>query len=237
MNLTGKRALITGGTAGIGLACAQLFARAGATVTVCGRDAERGRQAAHGIGTFIQADLADVRSVHTLIEQAGDTDILVNNAALFPGAMTLDQDVDVLRRTLEVNIIGTYVLTQGLVAGMLVRGHGSIVNVTSLVASKGVPGASVYSASKAAVEALTRSWATEFAPHGIRVNSVAPGPTATEGVTAVWGDTNDELGRGLPMARTGMPEEIAEAVLYLASPHSSFITGALLPVDGGGAAA
>lgn len=237
MTLTGKRALITGGTAGIGLACARLFARAGATVAVCGRDAERGRRAARGIATFIQADLADAWSVHNLIDQAGDVDILVNNAALFPGAMTIDQDVDVLRRTLEVNIIGTYVLTQGLVAGMLARRHGSIVNVTSLVASKGVPGASVYSASKAAVEALTRSWATEFAPHGIRVNSVAPGPTATDGVAAVWGDANNELGRGLPMARTGTPEEIAEAVLYLASPQSSFITGALLPVDGGGAAA
>ncbi|MGB3482347.1 MAG: SDR family oxidoreductase [Mycobacterium sp.] len=236
MELQGKRALITGGTAGIGLACARLFAREGATVTICGRDADRGRKAAEGVGEFIQADLADLRSVQSLIAQAGDTDILVNNAALFPGAPTVEQDIESLERTFAVNVIGTYLLTQGLVTGMLAGGHGSIINVTSLVASKGVPGASVYSASKAAVESLTRTWATEFAAHGVRVNSVAPGPTRTEGVAAVWGDTNEDLGRGLPMGRTAAPEEIAEAVLYLASPRSSFVTGALLHVDGGGAA-
>lgn len=237
MELEGQRALITGGTAGIGLACAELFAREGATVTVCGRDDDRGRRAAQGIATFIQADLGDLRSLHDAVQQAGDQDILVNNAAFFPGAMTVDQDIEVLRKTLSVNVLGTYALTQAVVVGMLARGRGSIVNVTSLVASRGIPGASAYSASKAAVESLTRTWATEFAAHGVRVNSVAPGPTRTEGVAAVWGDTNEELGRGLPMGRTGTPEEIAEAVLYLASPRSSFITGARLPVDGGGAAA
>lgn len=237
MELEGQRALITGGTAGIGLACAKLFAREGATVTVCGRDADRGRRAAQGIATFIQADLGDLRSIKDAVQQAGDQDILVNNAALFPGALTVDQDIEALRQTLAVNVLGTYALTQAVVVGMLARGRGSIVNVTSLVASKGIPGASAYSASKAAVESLTRTWATEFAAHGVRVNSVAPGPTRTEGVAAVWGDTNEELGRGLPMGRTGAPDEIAEAVLYLASPRSSFITGALLPADGGGAAA
>lgn len=237
MELQGKRTLITGGTAGIGLACARLFAKEGAEVTICGRDAERGHAAAAGIGRFLQADLADLSSLRSLINQAGEVDILVNNAALFPGAMTVEQDIEVLRRTFAVNVVGTYFLTQGLVTGMLARGHGSIVNVTSLVASKGVPGASAYSASKAALESLTRTWATEFAAHGVRVNSVAPGPTRTEGVAAVWGDTNEELGRGLPLGRTGAPEEIAEAVLYLASPRASFITGALLHADGGGAAA
>lgn len=237
MELQGRRTLITGGTAGIGLACARLLAKEGAEVTICGRDADRGQAAAAGIGRFLQADLGDLASVQKLIDQAGDTDILVNNAALFPGAMTVEQDIEALRRTFDVNVVGTYFLTQGLVTGMLARRHGSIVNVTSLVASKGVPGASAYSASKAALESLTRTWATEFAAHGVRVNSVAPGPTRTEGVAAVWGDTNEELGRGLPLGRTGAPEEIAEAVLYLASPRASFITGALLHADGGGAAA
>ncbi|CAN5643501.1 SDR family oxidoreductase [soil metagenome] len=237
MELQGKRTLITGGTAGIGLACARLFAKEGAEVTICGRDAERGQAAAVGIGRFLQADLADLSSLRYLISQAGEVDILVNNAAHFPGALTVEQDVESFEKTFDINVVGTYFLTQGLVTGMLARGHGSIVNVTSLVASKGVPGATAYSASKAALESLTRTWATEFAAHGVRVNSVAPGPTRTEGVAAVWGDTNEEVGRGLPLGRTGAPEEIAEAILYLASPRASFITGALLHADGGGAAA
>jgi NAD(P)-dependent dehydrogenase (short-subunit alcohol dehydrogenase family) len=100
----------------------------------------------------------------------------------------------------------------------------------------GVPGAGAYSASKAAVEALTRTWAAEFGAHGVRVNSVAPGPTKTEGVEAEWGDTNEELGRALPLGRTAEPEEIANAVLFLASPRASFITGSTLHADGGGTA-
>ena len=119
---------------------------------------------------------------------------------------------------------------------LIKRGGGSIVNVTSMVASKGVPGASVYSASKAAVEQLTRTWAVEFGPHNIRVNNVAPGPTATAGVAAEWGTTNDELGRALPLGRTADPAEIAEAIYFLASPRASFITGTTLHVDGGGTA-
>jgi NAD(P)-dependent dehydrogenase (short-subunit alcohol dehydrogenase family) len=119
---------------------------------------------------------------------------------------------------------------------MVERGHGSIINVTTMVASRGVPGAGAYSASKAALESLTRTWAAEFGPHGVRVNSVAPGPTKTEGVEAEWGDTNEELGRALPLGRTAKPEEIAEAILFLASPRSTFITGSTLHVDGGGTA-
>ena len=128
------------------------------------------------------------------------------------------------------------VLVAGLVPGMLARGRGSVVNVTSMVASKGVPGASGYSASKAALESLTRTWAAEFGSKGVRVNSVAPGPTRTEGVAAEWGETNEELGRALPLGRTAHAAEIAEAVLFLASPRASFITGSTLHADGGGAA-
>ncbi|MCV6979271.1 SDR family oxidoreductase [Mycolicibacterium pulveris] len=237
MELTNHTVLITGGTGGIGFACARLFAGEGASVIITGRDHNRGQAAAEATGArFIQADLSDLDSVKSLVRQAGVVDILVNNAASFPGAPTLEQDVAAFQKTFDTNVRGAYFLAAGLVPGMLERGHGCIVNVTSMVASKGVPGASTYSASKAAVESLTRTWAAEFGSHGIRVNSVAPGPTKTEGVAAEWGETNEELGRALPLGRTADPEEIADAVLFLASPRASFITGSTLHADGGGSA-
>jgi NAD(P)-dependent dehydrogenase (short-subunit alcohol dehydrogenase family) len=237
--LTGQTALITGGTAGIGLACAHLLADEGASVILTGRDVARGTAAAaaiNGTARFVQADLSDIDSVKSLVRQAGDVDILVNNAASFPAALTVEQDLDSFEKTFDTNVRGSYFVAAGLVPGMLERGRGSIVNVTTMVASKGVPGASVYSASKAAVESLTRTWAAEFGARGVRVNSVAPGPTKTEGVLAEWGDTNEELGRALPLGRTAEPEEIAHAVLFLASPRASFITGSTLHADGGGCA-
>ncbi|MFG1933390.1 SDR family NAD(P)-dependent oxidoreductase [Mycobacterium sp. NPDC048908] len=239
MELAYKTALVTGGTAGIGLASARLLAHEGATVIISGRDAERGKAAAAAIDgsvRFVQADLSDFESVKSLVAQAGGVDVLVNNAASFPASLTVDQDVTSFEKTFDTNVRASYFLAAGLVPGMVERGHGSIVNVTTMVASRGVPGAGVYSASKAALESLTRTWAAEFGPHGVRVNSVAPGPTKTEGVEAEWGETNEELGRSLPLGRTAKPEEIADAVLFLASPRSTFITGSTLHVDGGGTA-
>jgi NAD(P)-dependent dehydrogenase (short-subunit alcohol dehydrogenase family) len=239
MELTNQTALVTGGTAGIGRACARLLADEGAAVFITGRDLERGRAAAAEIGSgvrYLQADMSDLESVTSLVRQVGAVDILVNNAAGFPAALTVDQEIAAFERTFDTNVRGTYFLVAGLVPGMLGRGRGSIINVTSMVASKGVPGASVYSASKAAVGSLTRSWAAEFGSRGVRVNNVAPGPTDTEGVVAEWGDTNDELGRALPLGRTARPEEIAQAVLFLASSRSSFITGSTVHADGGGTA-
>ncbi|OBB15828.1 short-chain dehydrogenase [Mycolicibacterium setense] len=239
MELSEQTALVTGGTAGIGLASARLLAGAGASVIITGRDAGRGIAAAadvKGNVRFVQADLADIDSVKSLVQQVGNVDILVNNAASFPAALTVDQGIGAFEKTFDTNVRGVYFLAAGLVPGMLERGRGSIINVTTMVASKGVPGASVYSASKAAVESLTRTWAAEFGAGGVRVNSVAPGPTRTEGVAAEWGETNEELGRSLPLGRTADPEEIAHAVLFLASPRSSFITGSTLHADGGGSA-
>jgi NAD(P)-dependent dehydrogenase (short-subunit alcohol dehydrogenase family) len=239
MELAYKTALITGGTAGIGLACARLMSGEGASVIITGRDASRGKAAAAGIDgsvRFVQADLADMESVRSLVLQAGDIDILVNNAASFPAALTVDQRLHAFEQTFDTNVRGTYFLAAGLVPGMLERRRGSIINVTTMVANKGVPGAGVYSASKAAVESLTRTWAAEFGSRQVRVNTVAPGPTRTEGVAAEWGETNEALGRALPMGRTAEPEEIAQAVLFLASPRSTFITGSVLHVDGGGTA-
>ncbi|ORW20644.1 short-chain dehydrogenase [Mycolicibacter nonchromogenicus] len=239
--LAGQTALVTGGTAGIGLESARLLARHGASVIITGRSAARGAAAVADLGAgvrFVAADLSDLDSVKSLVHHCGDgVDIVVNNAASFPGALTVEQDVASFTATFDTNVRGAYFLVAALAPGMMRRGRGSIVNVTSMVAFKGVPGASSYSASKAALESLTRTWAAEFGPHGVRVNSVAPGPTATEGVVAEWGDVNDELGRALPLGRTARAVEIAEAVLFLASPRSSFITGSTLHADGGGAAA
>ena len=119
---------------------------------------------------------------------------------------------------------------------MLERGRGSIVNVTTLAAFKGIPGASGYSASKSALASLTRTWAAEFGSRGVRVNSVSPGPTRTDGVLAEWGESIEDIAKGLPLGRTARAEEIAEAVLFLASPRASYVTGSTLHVDGGATA-
>lgn len=239
MELRHHTALITGGTSGIGLEAARLLAQEGATVIVTGRSPGRGEEAVAAIGPtarFVQADMSDADSVSALVERCGDVDIVVNNAASFPASSTVDQDPAVFEEVFDTNVRGAYFLVAGLVPGMVERGRGSIVNVTSMAAAKGVPGASTYSASKAALEALTRTWAAEFGRHGVRVNTVAPGPTRTEGVAAAWGETNEELGRALPLGRTAHPSEIAEAILFLASPRASFVTGSTLHVDGGGSA-
>ncbi|GLP81535.1 SDR family NAD(P)-dependent oxidoreductase [Mycobacterium antarcticum] len=239
MELRNHTALITGGTAGIGLESARLLAQEGASVIVSGRNRERGERAAAAIGgavRFVQADMGDAASVSLLAAQCGNVDIVVNNAASFPGALTVDQDPATFEAMFDTNVRGAYFLVAALVPGMLERGRGSIVNVTTMAAFKGIPGASGYSASKAALESLTRTWAAEFGRGGVRVNSVAPGPTRTDGVAAAWGETNEELGRALPLGRTAYASEIAEAVLFLASPRAGFITGSTLHADGGGAA-
>jgi NAD(P)-dependent dehydrogenase (short-subunit alcohol dehydrogenase family) len=240
MELMDQTAVITGGTAGIGLESARLLASEGAKIIISGRDKARGEQAVEAIGAnarFVQTDMADADSVNSLVQQCGEVDIIVNNAASFPSALTVDQDMPTFESMFDTNVRGAYFLVAGLVPGMLQRRRGSIVNITTMAAFRGIPGASGYSASKAALESLTRTWAAEFGSSGVRVNSVAPGPTRTLGVAAAWGDVTEELGRALPLGRTAFAAEIAEAVLFLSSPRASFITGSTLHVDGGGAVA
>jgi len=242
MNLDGKTALVTGagGTGGIGFQIARLLRERDAKVLISGRDPERGATAARVLGDgtrFIRADLADLAEVQSLAEEAGDVDILVNNAALGPMQPTLAQDVETYTQTFDVNLRAPYFLTAALAPAMLAKGDGSIINVSSLTARKGVPGMSVYGASKAALEALTRSWAAEFSHQGVRVNAVIPGPTRTEYVMSHTGELEPQMADLTMLKRMADATEIAEVVVFLTEPRSSFITGAVIAADGGATAA
>ena len=240
MNLQDQRVLVTGATTGIGREAARLFARRGATVVITGRDPGRGAQtvaaieAEGGRAEFIVADLNDIASVRRLAEQAGEVDVLVNNAAAHHYAPTLEQDVDSFDMTFDVTVRAPFFLTAALLPKMIARGSGVIVNISGALASSGdVGGAVVSSAAKAALESLTRSWAVAFGAHGIRVNAIAPGSTRTESVIATLGDRLEQLGSATALGRTADPSEIAEAIVFLASPQASYITGATVMVDGG----
>ncbi|HEX3827078.1 MAG TPA: SDR family oxidoreductase [Sporichthyaceae bacterium] len=241
--LSGRTALVTGSTSGIGRATALHLAELGAHVIVSGRDAERGEatvaaiRAAGGKADFVAADLGDSHSVRELAERAtelggGAVDVLVNNAGVFPFATTAETSEEVLDFTFDVNLKAPYLLVQALAPGMAARGHGAIVNVTTRVAQIGMPISGAYGASKAALELLTKGWATEFGPSGVRVNAVSPGPVRTEG-TEPLGDMLDQLAAPAPSRRVAQPEEIASAIGFLVGPGASQIHGTVLPVDGG----
>src|SRR5215472_5859093 len=240
MELQDQRVLVTGATAGIGQETAKLFARRGATLVVTGRDTVRGAQTVAVIeaegarAEFIAADLNDVESVRYLAEQAGEIDVLINNAAATRAkfAPTLEQDVDSFDTIFDVNVRGPFFLTAALLPKMIARGSGAIVNISTMYASVGAADAPVDAAAKAALESFTRSWAAVFGANGIRVNTVAPGPTRTEG-TAGTLHSLEQLGSATPLGRTAHPSEIAEAIVFLASPQASYITAATLTVDGG----
>jgi NAD(P)-dependent dehydrogenase (short-subunit alcohol dehydrogenase family) len=225
-------ALITGGTSGIGRAVADKLAQSGVHVMVVGRNAERGERtiaelrAAGAKADFITSDLGDAASARAVAKKAvelggGHVDILINNAGIFPFGPTH-----------EMSEKAPYFLVAELAPLMAQRGKGAIVNVSTMVAEYGAAGLSLYGSSKAAVNLLTKAWAAEYGPKGVRVNAVSPGPTRTEG-TASMGDALQQLAAQAPAGRPAAPEEIAEAILFLASERASFIQGAILPVDGG----
>jgi NAD(P)-dependent dehydrogenase (short-subunit alcohol dehydrogenase family) len=239
MELEGHVALITGGTAGIGAHVARLFVREGAQVIVSGRNTERGTRAAAEIACegghvrFIAGDLGGLDSIRNLADQSGEVDILVNNAAGFPTGLTADQNVTSFQNMFDTNVRATYFLTELLAPAMLAKGRGSIVNVTAMGASMGVAGVSGYSATRAALMSLTRTWAAEFSPQGVRVNSVAPASIRSEDAGVEWGEG---LAGNLPtLGHTARADEIAEAILFLASPRARYVTGSTLTVDSGAA--
>ena len=240
--LAGTSALVTGGNSGIGRATAVALAEAGAQVVLTGRDRERGERVVNeirangGKADFVPAELTDAASARALAERAkelaGPIDVLVNSAGIFPFGpteATTEADFD---DVYDLNVKAPYFLVGALAPEMAERGRGSIVNVTTMVAEFGAAGMGLYGSSKAAVVLLTKSWAAEYGPRGVRVNAVSPGPTRTEG-TAAMGEALDELAKGGPAGRPGTPEEIAEAIVFLATDRASFVHGAVLPVDGG----
>jgi NAD(P)-dependent dehydrogenase (short-subunit alcohol dehydrogenase family) len=238
-NLTGKTALVTGATAGIGYAIAQQLAAEGADVIVHGRNAERGAKAvqaienAGGKARFIAADVSEAADVRRLADQAGAVDILVNNAGIYRFAPTFDTTDADFDDQLNTNLRAPYVLVQKLVPGMIERGEGSVINVTTVAASTPAAGAGIYGASKAALELLTRLWADEFGASGVKVNAVAPGPTQTQGTADMSEELIEGLGRTTTLGRTAEAEEIANVVTFVASPAASYVNGAILTVGGG----
>ncbi len=187
-----------------------------------------------GTARFIGADIADLASVQALAAEAGPVDILVNNAGLFPGGALVDQDVESFDSAFAVNVRGLYFLTAAVVPGMVERGRGSIVNVSTMAARVGMAGLSAYAATKAAVESLTRTWAVELGSAGVRVNTVAPGPTRTDMVMAAMGEDGAAGVAGTTvLGRLATPEEIASVIAFVASDAASYLTGATIAADAG----
>ena len=243
IDFTGQTALVTGSTSGIGRATAIRLGVAGARVVVSGRDAARGEatvaaiRTAGGVAEFVAADLSDAASVRHLAERTlqlggGRVDVLINNAGIFPFGSTPDVEAAEIDTVAAVNIKAPFLLVAALAPAMVATGRGSIVNVTTMVASFGMSGMALYGASKAALQLLTKSWAAEFGPSGVRVNAVSPGPTRTEGTEAM-GDGLDQLATTTPAGRPGRAEDVANAIAFLASEDARQIHGAILPVDGG----
>jgi NAD(P)-dependent dehydrogenase (short-subunit alcohol dehydrogenase family) len=236
-DLAGERALVTGATSGIGRAVALALARDGAEVIVHGRNAERGAEtveeitAAGGQSSFVAADLTDAGDVEWLASEAGDVDILINNAGISAFGPTAEFDPAVFDKMFASNVRAPFFLVAALAPGMAARRHGSIVSLSSMAGGVGLAGGAAYGATKASLEAMTRAWAVEYSASGVRVNAIAPGPVYT--ATPSGPEFISGLGETTPMHRASQPEEIAEVIEFLASPRASYITGATVAADGG----
>jgi len=235
-DLQGKRALVTGATSGLGRAIALRLASDGAEVIVHGRDAGRGAETVEAIRTtggkasFVQADLGDAASVARLAEQVGQVDVLVNNAGFWVTGPTVGFDVASFDAMFAASVRAAFVLVAALAPGMVARGSGSIINIGSMAGSIGLAGGAAYGATKAALGSLGQSWAAEYGPSGVRVNTVAAGPIYTRSDSREMFET---LGATTALKHASQPEEIAEVVAFLASPRASYVTGAIVAADGG----
>lgn len=247
--LHGRTALVTGSTGGLGVAIAKALASQGALVVVSGRNKERGDavvdeiRSAGGQAEFVAADLgAGGAEVHRLAQQAvaaagGQLDILVNNAAVWGLPQPTEEiSEEALLESYQANVVAPFLLTGALAPAMVERGSGAVINVGSINGLIGGDRSALYSSTKAALHSLTKSWAVEYGPRGVRVNAVAPGPIATERVADIADEVAPMLAR-LPSRRMSTPEEVAAAVAFLAGDDAGNIHGVILSVDGGWAAA
>jgi NAD(P)-dependent dehydrogenase (short-subunit alcohol dehydrogenase family) len=242
--------LITGALAGIGRATALAFANEGARLVVSGRRDDAGEalvtelRAVGAEAEFIRADVRHENDVQSLVDKTvarfGRLDVAVNNAGTEGklGPVT-EQTAESYAATFDTNVLGVLLSLKHELRVMQAQGSGSIVNLSSTMGHRGAPGASLYTASKHAVEGLTRSAALEAAAFGVRVNAVAPGPTDTTMLDRFTGSADRKAGlvAGVPLKRMGRPEEIADAIVFLASPKASFISGQIIDVNGGKTAA
>ena len=237
-----KTALVTGATSNIGRAIATALAAEGAHVAVSGRDQTRGDQvvaqirAADGQADFVPTELdGTVGAARALAEEAteslgGRIDVLVNNAGIFPGDTTPATDEATFDRVYAVNVKAPFFLTATIAPEMAARHDGAIINLGSWVARLGVPAGALYQSTKGALETLTRAWAAEFGPAGVRVNAISPGVIRTPPSTEHWAEV---MMHGTPAGASGTPDAIAHAAVYLASDAARFVHGTVLDVDGG----
>jgi len=235
-DLDGIVALVTGATSGIGRAAAEELGRHGAEIVVHGRDPGRGSGVVDTItaqgskARFVAADLSDPAQLDHLVDQSGAVDVLVNNAGFSWFGPTADLDVATFDRLFAANVRAAYFLVAALAPKMAARGSGSIISLGSMAGQIGLAGGAAYSATKATLAAMTRSWAAEFSPSGVRVNAVAAGPVLTSGAAP---ERIEALGATTLLARAAQPGEIAGLIAFLASPKASYITGAVIAADGG----
>jgi 3-oxoacyl-[acyl-carrier protein] reductase len=246
MRLRDKVALITGGAAGIGKATAHRFAEEGAQVVLCDVNEEVGRATAEALGvSFYGVDVTDRDAVQQWVDEVvqryGRVDVLVNNAGILRDAVLVKvKDGQLVKQMSEadfdlvmaVNLKGVFNCTQAVAPTMIRQGSGAILNASSVVGLDGNFGQTNYVATKAGVVGMTKVWARELGRHGIRVNAVAPGLIATDILKSMPDEVLDGMRKRIPLGRLGKPEEVANAYLFLASEEASFISGAVLRVDG-----
>jgi 3-oxoacyl-[acyl-carrier protein] reductase len=234
-SLEGRTALVTGGSRGIGKAIAIELARAGATVVVGYRSGADEADAVAGEigGRAVQADVSDPDEARRLVEDAGDVEILVNNAGITRDGLLMRMPDDDWRAVLDTNLGGVFHTCRAASRGMLRRRSGSIVNLSSIVGVHGNPGQTNYGAAKAGIIGFTKSLARELGTRGVRANVVAPGYIDTRLTQELPDELKDAMVQNTPLGRFGSPEDVAGAVRFLCSDEASFITGEVLLVDGG----